>query len=213
MFLGVIPVVIALTGQAAPPPQTPPPPPPARVVPAQTVGAPAQTPRPVPKLYNETANAREAIAAAVKAADTDDIRVLINWGANDNARCTAFTVAQRAKEVNATYSFFSDEYKVAYVDVGRGDKNLDVAKAYGVTIDAEVLPALTVLDDKGKVLANISSRELNADNDEGFDAKKIAAFLTQHKAPAPDAIAPFEAAVKQAKQEGKTLFVWFSAPW
>jgi hypothetical protein len=209
MVLQLLPVVIALAGQTAPPP----PPPPARTVPAQTIAAPAQTPRPAPKLYNETADARAAIDAAVKAADTDDIRVLINWGANDDPKCNEFATAQRAKEVNATYSFFSDEYKVANVDVGHLDKNLDVARAYGVKLEAGSLPMLTVLDDKGKVLANISSKQLAAAGGTGFDPKKIEAFLTQHKAPAPDAIAPFEAAVKQAKREGKTLFVWFSAPW
>lgn len=209
MVLQLLPVVLAMTVQAAPPPQTPP----VRTVPAQTIAAPAQTPRPVPKLYNETANAKDAIDAAVKAADTDDVRVLINWGANDDARSTAYATAQRAREVNATFNFFSDEYKPVYVDVGKADKNVDLAKAYGVTLDAAALPALTVLDQKGKVVANISSRDLAAADGTGFDSKKIAAFLTQHKAPAPDAIAPFDAAVKQAKQEGKTLFVWFSAPW
>jgi hypothetical protein len=212
VILRLLTVIFAMTAQAAPPPQTTPPPP-ARVVPAQPTVAAGQTPRVAPKLYNETANAREAIDAAVKAADTDDIRVLINWGANDDPRCAAYATAQRAREVNATFSFFSDEYKTVNVDVGHLDKNLDLAKAYGVKLEADALPALTVLDQKGKVVANISSRELAAAEGATFDSKKIAAFLTQYKAPAPDAVAPFEAAVKQAKREGKTLFVWFSAPW
>jgi len=198
MVLQLLPVLLAMAGQTALPPQQTPPPP---VV------------RPAPKLYSEDADAKAAVAAAIKAADTDDIRVLINWGANDDPRCAEFAVAQRAREVNATYSFFSDEYKVANVDVGHLDKNLDLAKSYGVTLEAGSLPMLTVLDDQGQVLANISSKALAAAGATGFDSAKIAAFLTQYKAPAPDAIAPFEAAVKQAKREGKTLFVWFSAPW
>jgi hypothetical protein len=205
MVFQLLPVLIAMAGQTAPPP-------PVRTVPAQTIGAPAQTPRPAPKLYNETANAKDAVDAAVKAAATDDIRVLINWGANDDPRCTAYATAQRAREVNAKFNFFSDEYKTVNVDVGH-DKNLDLAKAYGVKLEAAALPALTVLDQNGKVVANVSSRDLASADGAGFDSGKIAAFLTQYKAPAPDAIAPFEAAVKQAKREGKTLFVWFSAPW
>ncbi len=208
MFLQVLPVVLALAGQTAPPP-----PPPVQAVPAQRIAAPTQSPRPAPKLYNETANAKDAIDAAVKAADTDDIRVLINWGANDDPRCAAYATAQRAREVNVTFNFFSDEFKAVHVDVGHLDKNLDVAKAYGVTLTADALPALTVLDQKGKVVANISSKDLASADGVGFDSAKIAGFLTQYKAPAPDAVAPFEAAVKQAKREGKTLFVWFSAPW
>ncbi len=205
MVLQMLPVLIAMAGQTAPPP----PPPPVRTVPAQTIAAPAQTPRPAPKLYNEAADAKAAIETAVKAADTDDIRVLIKWGANDNARCTAYATTRPL----ATFSWFSDEYKLVRVDVGKADKNLDLARAYGAKLDPDALPALTVLDQKGKVVANISSRDLAAAGETGFDPKKITAFLTQYKAPAPDAIAPFEAAVKQAKQEGKTLFVWFSAPW
>jgi hypothetical protein len=209
MILQLLPILAVMAGQA-PPPQTPPP---VRTVPAQTVTAPAQSPRPAPKLYNETANAKELIETAVKAADTDDIRVLVSWGANDDPASTAFATVLRGREVSATYRFFSDEYKVAYVDVGHLDKNLDVARTYGVTLEAGALPVLTVLDQRGKVLASASAREFSAAESSGYDAAKIAAFLTTHKAPAPDAIAPFEAAVKQARQQGKTLFVWFSAPW
>jgi hypothetical protein len=212
MFLDVLPfaLTLAMAGQAAPPPQAPP----APVVPAQTIAAPAQTVRPPatpPKTYKEDAVAKTQIADAITAAATDDIRVLINWGANDDERCKAFIAAQRSREVAGT--FFSDEYKQAYVDVGHLDKNLDVAKMYGVKLEAGALPALTVLDQNGKVLANISSRDLASADATGFDAKKISAFLTTYKAPAPDAIAPFEAAVKQAKRDGKTVMVWFSAPW
>lgn len=212
MVLHLLPVVLALTVQGGPPQATPPPPP-ARVAPAQTIAAPAQTPRPAPKLYNETADAKAAIEAAVKAANEDDIRVLVNWGANDDPACAAFAVAIRKPEVNAAYKWFSDEYKVVYVDVGRLDKNVDLARSYGVSLEGGTLPMLTVLDQKGKALASASSATLAAGEGSGYDSAKIAAFLTAHKAPAPDAIAPFEAAVKQAKRDGKTLFVWFSAPW
>ena len=205
MILAWVPVTIALTGQAAPPP------PPVQGVRPATVVAPAaqQTPRPAPKLYNETADGQTVIDTAVHNADTDDIRALIIWGANDNPQSTAFEVTRRA--VKGT--FFSDEYKVGYVDVGSLSKNLALAKKYGVTLSAENLPALTVLDQKGKVLGNITGRELAAAEGGGFDKAKLDAFLTMHQAPAPDAVAPFEAAVEQAKKDGKTVFVWFSAPW
>lgn len=210
MILTWLPVTIALTGQAVPPPPTAPPPT-IRTAPAQVVGAaPAQSPRPAPKTYNETADAKATIEAAVHAASTDDIRVLIVWGANDNERCAAFDTARRSRDMGTA---FSDEYKVAFVDVGKADRNLDVAKSYGVTLAADTLPALTILDQQGKVVANLSSRDLAAEGAPGFDSKKLAAFLTSHQAPPPDATAQFEAAQKQAKSEGKTLFIWFSAPW
>jgi hypothetical protein len=208
MLLQLLPVMVVLTGQAVPPPTAPP----ATVRPAtQVVGAaPVQSPRPVPKTYNETADAKAAIESAVHAANTDDVRALVVWGANDNERCAAFDVTRRSRDLGTAWS---DEYKLAFVDVGRADRNVDLAKSYGVTLAADSLPALTILDQKGKVLANLSSRDLAAADGAGFDSKKLAAFLTSHQAPQPDATAQFEAALKQAKSEGKTLFVWFSAPW
>ena len=137
--------------------------------------------------------------------------VLINWGANDSERSTKFAALRRERELGP---FFADEYKLVFVNVGHGDRNLDVAKTYGAAIVPDSLPALTILDHAGKVLAQGSSRDLQSDADPAaFDPKKVSAFLTQYKAPAPDANAPFAAAIDQAKREGKSVFVWFSAPW
>ena len=127
MVLHFLPLVLAMSGQA-PPPQQAPPPPPQQSVPA-TPTAPARPPQAPRKIYNETADAKALIANAVAGAEESDIRVLINWGANDDERCTKFTQVQRSPEIT-TPRFFSDEYKVAYVDVGHLDKNMDVAATY-----------------------------------------------------------------------------------
>jgi hypothetical protein len=172
---------------------------------------PAPAPRPAPRIYNETADAKAAIDAAVKLAALDEIRVLINWGANDNEPSVKFAALRSTRELA---SFFIDEYKVVPVNVGHGDRNLDVARQYGATIAPDSLPALTILDHTGKVLAQGAARDLLSDMDPAaFDPKKVAAFLAKYQAPAPDATAPFEAAMSQAKREGKSVFVWFSAPW
>lgn len=193
----LLPMALALTLQVSPPQQAPP--------------APAPAPRPAPKIYNEAADAQAAIDAAVKLAALDEIRVLINWGANDNERATKFASLRRERELGA---LFSDEYKVVFVDVGRGDRNVDVAKKYGATIAPDSLPAVTILDHTGQVLAQGASRDLQSDTDPAaFDPKKVSAFLLKYKAPTPDAVAPFEAALGQAKHDGKSVFVWFSAPW
>jgi hypothetical protein len=206
MVLSFLPLVLAMSGQA---PQQPPAQPPQQAVPAAPLARPGQTPR---KIYNETADAKAQIATAIAAADESEIRVLINWGANDDPRCTTFSQAQRAPEISGP-RFFADEYKVVYVDVGRADKNMDVAAAYGARPAAGALPYLTVLDKAGKVLAGASSVDMAADDPAAFDPKKIAAFLTTHQAPAPDADPPFQAALSQAKKDGRYVFLWFSAPW
>ena len=204
MTLSLLSLVLAMSGQAAPPAQPPPP----VVAPAIVQKAPP-APR---KVYNETADAKAQIAAAVASAAEDDIRVLINWGANDEEACTKYQQVQRAPEVS---SKFRDDYKLVYVDVGHLDKNIDLAKSFGVTLAAGALPHFTILDAKGKVLAQMSAPSLASDTDAAaFDAKKMGAFLTTHQAPAPPPVGPvFDAALAQARREGKQVFVWFAAPW
>jgi hypothetical protein len=208
MVLQILPLVLAMSGQATPPPQQAPPPP-QQTTPAAVLTRQPQAPR---KVYNETADAKAQIATAIAAAEESDIRVLINWGANDDERSTKFTQVQRAPEI-ATPRFFSDEYKLVYVDIGRFDKNMDVAAAYGAKPAAGALPYFTILDETGKVLANASAAEMAGDDPSTVDPKKFASFLAKHQAPAPDADPPFRAALSQAKKDGKYVFLWFSAPW
>ncbi len=157
-------------------------------------------------------NAR--MARALELADVDDIRVLINWGTDSCEPCRKFAEVSKSAEVRKT-RFDSVEYHVVNVDVGSHlDKNLDLARKYGVTLKKESLPILTVLDEQGKVLTHASAPDFVAPGKPGeFDPAKVAAFFTLHQASAPDAVAPFDAAVKRAKTEGKLVFVWFSAPW
>jgi len=189
MLLQVLPLVLALSGQTT---QAPPPPPPAQTVPARTVATP-QTPRTPPPLYIEKADAKAAIETAIHAAATDDVRVLINWGSNDDAGSKAFAQARSAPEIaKATPSFFSDEYKVVSVSVGHLDQNMDLAAAYGVKLSADALPALTVLDGDGKILANATAASFRpAADPAGIDAPKVALFLKAHQAPFPNAAAQF----------------------
>jgi len=200
MILSVLPLVLMMSGQAAPPPQ--------QAQPAVPLQRTTQAPR---KVYNETADAKAQIAAAIKAAGEDDIRVLINWGANDDEKCAKFPQVQRDPDVAPK---FSDEYKLVSVDVGHLDKNLDVAQGYGVTLAAGSLPHFTVLDTAGKVVAQVSARDLAAEADPAaLDAKKFAAFLAKHQAPAADAQPLFNAALAEARRDNKYMFLWFSAPW
>jgi len=205
MVLNLLPLVVLMSGQS-------PPPPPQEVKPAIVLPAkPAQAPR---KVYPDAPddNPKARIETAVKAAAEDDIRVLVVWGANDDERSSKFPAVQRAKEMTAT-RWFSDEYKLVYVDVGHLDKNLDVASVYGARPVAGSLPYFTVLDPKGKALANVASTELTGTDPAAVDPGKMATLLARHQAPAPDADPPFRAALSQAKKDGKYVFLWFTAPW
>jgi hypothetical protein len=208
-MLHFLPFILALSALAAY--QQTPPPVERAIVPAQIPQRPPVQPAPQP--FNEKTDAKAAIKSAVDAAATDGIRVLITWGTNDDNGSTLFLASKQAPAVSKL-AFFSDEYKTVNVNIGHMDKNINLAKSYGAKLKADALPALTVLDSAGVVIANTNAFALRPNDDPaGIDAVKVAAFLKSHQAPAPDAVAPFEAALKQAKTEGKTVFVWFSAPW
>ena len=163
-----------------------------------------------PPIYSADVKAR--MARALELADIDDIRVLINWGTDSSELSRRFAEAMGLPDVRKTR--YDIEYHIVNVDVGKLDKNLDLAKQYAVPLKAESLPMLTVLDQHGKPIAHASARDfLSAGTTDAVDPAKVAAFLTLHRAPAPDAVAAFDSALKQAKAEGKLLFVWFSAPW
>jgi hypothetical protein len=204
MVVPLLPLLLAVGLQAA---QNPP-----AAVPATPVTRPAQA-APVRKLFTESADARAQIAAAVAGAADDGIRVLVVWGSNDDERSANFTKVQRAPEISGP-KFFSDEYKVVYVDVGKADRNLDVASAYGLTPAAASLPAFTVLDGAGKAVGRATAADFAGTDPVVLDAKKFGAFLARQQAPPPPDPQPMlNAAVTQAKKDGKYVFLWFTAPW
>jgi hypothetical protein len=205
MLVPVVPLLLMLAGQA----------------PQQAAPAPVRPPQQAPpKLYNETADARAQIGAALKAAAEADIRVLLNWGANDDEACTRFQQDMSGRgSTNPAYEIIrtklSNEYRYVRVDVGHLDKNLDLAATYGVKLSAGALPHLTVLDKQGTVLAQQPSQPFMAapGGPTVYDPEKIAAFLKQHQV-APVAADPLlSAALAEARRDGKYVFLWFSAPW
>src|SRR5512142_1099816 len=137
MCLHVWPLVLVMSGQAAPPQQAPPAKAPAQQAqPAATVQRPA-TPR---KIYSETVDAKALVATALKAAAEDDLRVLLVWGNNDDPNCTKFQSAlygAGAPEdvVQPLRTKLSNEYKLVAVNVGQLDKNQDLAQQYKVALD------------------------------------------------------------------------------
>jgi hypothetical protein len=170
-----------------------------------------QRPAP-PPIYSPDADPIAQITTALKYAKEDGIRVLLNFGSNGDESSKAFATARRSRDLAR---FFADEYRVVNVDVGALDRNLHVAQAYGLTLQAGGLPAVAVLDAEGNVLARAAGPAFRSEMDPAaHDPARIAEFLRTHKAPPPpDAEPVYDAALAQAKREGKALFVWFSAPW
>ena len=70
-----------------------------------------------------------------------------------------------AMKKGASASLLSRDFKIVKVNVGHFDKNLDVAKSYGVPL-AKGIPAVAILSIKGEVLYVTQEGEL-------ADARKL----------------------------------------
>lgn len=162
-------------------------------------------------VYDEAADARAEVAAAVARAKKANRRVLIQWGANWCGWCKWLAgTMQSDAEVRAK---LNAEYDVVHVDVGRFDKNKDLAKELGAEFQS--IPYLTILGGDGKAIVqqNTEPFETKIDGQGGHDPKKLLEFLTSHQAEPRVATEVRDAAFAKAKAEHKLVFVHFGAPW
>lgn len=173
----------------------------------------AKKPPARPDIYDEKADARAQIDAALAAAKKENRRVLIQWGANWCGWCHLLhDFMDDNKEVRRKLLY---EYDLVMVDIGRRNKNLALAKRYDVEIEGAGVPFLTVLDADGNVLANkpTAPLETKIDGKNTYDAEKVMAFLTTHQAPYLPAESILNDAMRTANANDRTVFLHFGAPW
>jgi thiol:disulfide interchange protein len=116
---------------------------------AQFKRVPLQPPaQPNPQLYRADANAAQDIRRALLAAAKQHKNVLLDFGGN---WCIDCHVLENAFHQPRIAPLLNNNYLVVHVDVGKYDKNLDLAKKYHVDLQKGV-PSLAVLDSQGKVL-------------------------------------------------------------
>src|SRR5882724_12291332 len=116
---------------------------------AQFKRVPLQAPaQPNPQLYRADANATQDIRRALATAGKQHKNVLLDFGGN---WCIDCHVLENAFHQPRIAPLLNDNYIVVHVDVGKYDKNLDLAKKYHVDLQKGV-PSLAVLDALGKVL-------------------------------------------------------------
>lgn len=174
-----------------------------------------------PNIYDENADAKAQIAAALKKAKRDRSRVLIQWGGNWCGWCHLLhTTFQKDAAVK---QMLRDEYILVLVDAGgRGRKNLDLAASYGAELQRYGYPFLTILDADGKPVANQETESLELKDEfgksiqgagAGHDPAKVLAFLDKHKAPRVEAQTVLDEGIAAAKASNKKVFVHFGAPW
>jgi protein disulfide-isomerase len=107
-------------------------------------------------IYDESANVKAQIRAALVQARQGKVAVLVVFGANWCADCKILEMAFKS---GSSAPLIAKRFTVVKVNVGRFDKNLDIAEAYGVPL-AMGIPAVAILDPDGKVTYATRAGEL-----------------------------------------------------
>lgn len=166
-------------------------------------------------VYDEKADAKEQIAAALARAKKENRRVLVQWGGNWCPWCVKLHALFESNPEVARKLLY--EYDVVYVDAGRpAGKNIDLGTSYSADLKQHGFPFLTVLDADGKPLANQETSAFEKDGksvEAGHDPQKMLEFLAKHEAPRRDARAVLDAGLAEAKKGAKHVFLHFGAPW
>ncbi len=88
-------------------------------------------------------------------------------------------IAAALKQARAEHKRVILDFGVVHVDIGRMDRNVDVAQKYNVPIKKGV-PALAVLDAKGKLLYSQENKEF--ENMRNMNSGSVTEFLNKWKA-------------------------------
>lgn len=104
--------------------------------------------QPSSSIYDEQADAHHDITAAIAAAEASKNNIVLIFGANWCGDCHALYEQMHKSELA---SIIEKNYVVVEIDLGRWDKNLDLAEKYHVPIKRGI-PALAVLDPHGRLL-------------------------------------------------------------
>ena len=133
--------------------------------------ASAPPPGPAPAVYNEQADARAELNLALASAQTQRKNVLVVFGANWCGDCLALERKMRAGSLAA---HVDKRFVVLKVNVGRFDRNTDLAAQMGVPLKKGI-PAVAVLKQGGEVQSATGGGEL-ADARNMGDAAVLAVF-------------------------------------
>jgi len=106
--------------------------------------------------YDESADAKAAVQQALSVAKSDQVPVLVIFGANWCEDCRALDLALKTGR-NAEQ--IAHEFKVVKVDVGNFNRNLDLSHSYGDPIKKGI-PAAVVLSADNQILYATRAGEL-----------------------------------------------------
>lgn len=126
-------------------------------------------------LYPINADAEKDIEAALKTAHTENKRVILIFGGN---WCYDCHVLDQALHEGDAAKIIKESFLLVHVDIGEGDKNLDLVKKYETTLGFGV-PTVVIIDDKSRVVYSSTKGEFEAARQ--MMKKDLVAFLNRWK--------------------------------
>ena len=134
-----------------------------------------QLAKPLPLPYDEAADADRAIAAAKARAVKGHKRLLIGLGGNWCPDCRILAGTMRLPELAA---FVARYYEVVAVDIGRFDRNGQVAAHYGIPGRLAGVPAVLIVDPRTDRLVN-KGHETALSDARSLNPQALADWLAQ----------------------------------
>ena len=129
------------------------------------------------EIYPANAEANQEIQETLKRAVSEKKRLLLVFGAN---WCYDCHVLDRALHEGEAGKIVNESFLLVHVDIGEGEKNPELVKAYRIPLDKGV-PAVAILDSDGKLL--YSSGDGEFESARSMFKKDLVAFLTHWKSP------------------------------
>jgi thioredoxin 1 len=135
--------------------------------------------KPNTDLYAPPEKARAEINSALASAAKDHKRVILVFGANWCYDCHVLDATFRSKAISP---LVEANYHVVHINIGDGDKNLDLADQYDVPLRQHVrVPSLAVVDASGKVI--YSQKEGEFDDSARLSPDDVTGFLKKWAPP------------------------------
>ncbi|HEY8204821.1 MAG TPA: thioredoxin family protein [Pyrinomonadaceae bacterium] len=126
-------------------------------------------------LYPASADAKKEIDDALTAAATEKKRVILIFGGN---WCYDCHVLDQALHEGEAGKIVKERFLLVHIDIGEGDKNLDLVEKYKTSLDKGV-PTVAILGSDGQVIYSSSDGEFEAAR--SMLKTDLVAFLNQWK--------------------------------
>jgi thioredoxin 1 len=100
------------------------------------------------EIYKDGVDAKKEIADALKESAKDQMQLFLVFGGNWCYDCHVLDAALRDPAIAPTFNKY---YRLVHVDIGTGNKNLDLVQKYKINLEKGV-PAVAVVNPSGKLV-------------------------------------------------------------